>query len=284
LDYRSAIGLSLLNIGIVLVAASAAGRLGIVDYVLSLPELPRKQIPRALERAAWYGHVAMTKRLLQCEEAYGPPPDSHYAPFTPMGYRQFERVSSDKESRWSNFFPLSYQVAETNETDENSHVMRILLLDCRANAAATVDLALQLATESGLQNLFAATLATTIGFNSERALEVLCRHYPAVDAIVLRKASARAEEDRCLRVLYVLLQRNSDHGYQLQDYWNASNVAAGIKHSELISYLITQTLHWREDSVFVRRFVEAAQGGYVSAMKAWERRLCRSADHKLSMS
>jgi ankyrin repeat protein len=285
LDSRSAIGLSLLDIGIVFKAASAAGRLGIVDYVLLIPELPRKHIPRALERAAWYGHVAVMKRFLQCEEAYGPPPHSHYAPFVPREDRQFERVSSDKkESRWSNYFPLPYQVVETNETVENGHIMRILLLGCRANAPTTVELALQLAAESGLQNLVAAALAITIRSDSEQALQVLLRHDPAFDALVLKKACAQAEKEGALRVLYVFLQHNSNHGYKLQNYWNVFDGAASTKHSELISYLVTQTLHWQEDSVFVRRFVQAAQRGYISALKVWEGRLCRFADHKLLMS
>jgi ankyrin repeat protein len=285
LEYRSAIGLSLLDIGILLRASSAAGQLGIVDYVLSLPELPRKHIPRALERAAWYDHVAITKRLLECEEAYGPPPDSYYVPFTTMEDRQCKSVFSDKKkSRWSDYFPLSYQMVETNETAENGHIMRILLLGCRANAPATVELALQLAAESGLQNLFATALAITIGSNSERSLEVLFRHYPTVDEIMLKKACAQAEKDGSLRVLYVLLQYNSDHGYQVENYWNVYDGAARNKHNDLISYLHTQTLHWQDDSVFARTFVEAAQRGYVSALNAWEERLFQFANHELLMS
>jgi ankyrin repeat protein len=52
LDYRFAIGVSLHDIGTVLQAASAAGHFGIVDYILSLSEAPRKDVPRSLERAA----------------------------------------------------------------------------------------------------------------------------------------------------------------------------------------------------------------------------------------
>jgi ankyrin repeat protein len=285
LESRSTIGLSLSDIGIVLKEASAAGRLGIVEYVLLLPELPRKYIPRALERAAWYGHVAITKRLLECEEAYGPPPGSHYAPFTPMGDKQFKRTPSNKkESRWSDYFPLSHQVVETNETAENGHIMRILLLGCRANAPATVELVLELAAESELRNLFTAALTITIGSNSERALKVLLRHFPVIDAIVLKKACAQAEEDGALSVLYVLLQHNSDHGYQIQDYWNVFYGGAYTKHSELISLLVTQTLHCQDDSVFERRFVEAVQGGYVSAVGAWYERLCSFAHHEVILS
>ncbi|KAI4913476.1 hypothetical protein J4E90_005193 [Alternaria incomplexa] len=310
LDHRFAIGLSLLDIGIVLKAASAAGRLGIVDYILLLPDLPRKHIPRALERAAWYGHVAVTKRLLECEEAYGPPPHSRYAPFTPrgqdfiplltsrrllveesckdddfpMGYRQLEEVSSDKESRWSDYFPVLYQVVKTNETTGNGHIMRILLLGCRANTPATVEFALQLAAESELQDVLVAALGITIESDSERALEVLLRHYPVVHATVLKKACAQAEGHSSFRALYVLLAHNSDHGYQLQDYWKVFQGAAITKHSALISYLCTQTLNWQEDSVFARHFVEAAQRGYASAMDTWEIRLCQVVDHKLLMS
>ena len=310
LDHRSVIGLSSLDIGIVLKAASAAGRVGIVDYILLLPELPRKHIPRALERAAWYGHVAVAKRLLECEEAYGPPPDSHYAPWTPfeqelipvptrrrlldkkhrehkdfsMGYRQFEQVSSDKERRWSDYFPVLDQVVKTNETTENGHIMRMLLLGCRANTPATVEFALQLAVESELQNVLAAAITITIGSDSERALGVLFRYYPAVDQIVLKKACAQAEEDGSFRVLYFLFRHNSNHGYQLQDYWKVFQGAATTKHGELISYLHTQTLNLQEDSVFARRFVEAAQRGYASAVITWDRRLCQFVDYKLLMS
>jgi ankyrin repeat protein len=285
LDYRSAIGLSLLDIGIILKIGSAAGRLGIVNHVLSLPELPRKHIPRALELASWYGHVAIIKRLLECEEAYGPPPNSNYVPFLPNEEKQRNRVFSDKKkSRWSDYFPLSYQVVETSETAENSDIVRILLLGCRANAPATVELALELATESGLQNLFATALAVTIGSDSEKALEVLLRHYPTIDAIMLEKACAHAEEDESFRVLYVLLQHDSDHSYQMKNYWKVYTGAVTIKHRDLISYLDTHVQCWQDDSVFLRRFVEAAQRGYVSAMKAWEIRLFQFTDHELLMS
>jgi hypothetical protein len=64
LDHRSAIRLLLSDIGVGLKMASAAGQLGIVDYILCTPDLLGECIPRALERAAWYGHVAVIKRLL----------------------------------------------------------------------------------------------------------------------------------------------------------------------------------------------------------------------------
>jgi ankyrin repeat protein len=294
LESRSTIGLSLSDIGIVLKEASAAGRLGIVEYVLLLPELPRKYIPRALERAAWYGHVAIVKRLLECQEAYGPPPGSHYAPFTPDSYwdpltprrdNGFGRVpDGDKKIRWLNYFPIPYEVVETNETAENGHIARILLQGCRANAPATVEFALELAAEYGLQNLPAVALATTMRSNSGQALEVLLRHYPAVDAIVLEKACVQAEQDEALSALYVLLNHHIDHGYQLQDYWRVFDGAATAKHSRFISHLTTQTLHCREDSLLEKRFIEAAQRGHVSAMEAWEGRLCESPHHKLALS
>jgi ankyrin repeat protein len=294
LDARFVIGLSLLDIGIVLKVASAAGRHGIVDYILSIPDLPRDYIPRALERAAWYGHVAIIKRLLKCQEAYGPPPSSRYAPFTPDSHwvrltprrdNGFGRVpDGDKKIRWLNYFPLPYEVVETNETAENGHIARILLQGCRANAPATVEFALELAAEYGLQNLPAVALATTIRSNSGQALEVLLRHYPAVDAIVLEKACAQAEQDEALSALYVLLNHHIDHGYQLQDYWRVFDGAATAKHSRFISHLTTQTLHCREDSLLEKRFIEAAQRGYVSAMEAWEGRLCESPHHKLALS
>jgi ankyrin repeat protein len=274
--------------------ASAAGRLGIVEYILLLPEPPRKYIPRALERAAWYGHVAIMKRLLECQEAYGPPPGSRYALFTPGSHcvsltrrrdNGFGRVpDDDKKSRWSNYFPLSYEVVEMNETAENGHIARILLQGCRANAPATVEFALELAAEYELQNLPAAALGITIRSNSGQALEVLFRHYPAVDTIVLKKACAQAEEDRALSALYVLLYHNIDHGYQLQDYWRVFDGAATTKHSRFISHLTTQTLHCREDSLLEKRFIEAAQRGYVSAMEAWEGRLRESPHHTLALS
>jgi ankyrin repeat protein len=294
LDARFAIGLSLLDIGIVLKVASAAGRHGIVDYILSIPDPPRDYIPRSLERAAWYGHVAIIKRLLKCQEAYGPPPSSRYAPFTPDSYwvrltprrdNGFGRVpDGDKKIRWLNYFPLPYEVVETNETAENGHIARILLQGCRANAPATVEFALELAAEYGLRNLPAVALATTIRSNSGQALEVLLRHYPAVDAIVLEKACAQAEQDEALSALYVLLNHHIDHGYQLQDYWRIFDGAATAKHSRFISHLTTQTLHCREDSLLEKRFIEAAQRGYVSAMEAWEGRLCGSPHHKLALS
>jgi ankyrin repeat protein len=294
LDARFVIGLSLLDIGIVLKVASAAGRHGIVDYILSIPDLPRDYIPRALERAAWYGHVAIIKRLLKCQEAYGPPPSSRYAPFTPDSHwvrltprrdNGFGRVpDGDKKIRWLNYFPLPYEVVETNETAENGHIARILLQGCRANAPATVEFALELAAEYGLQNLPAVALATTIRSNSGQALEVLLRHYPAVDAIVLEKACAQAEQDEALSALYVLLNHHIDHGYQLQDYWSVFDGAATAKHSRFISHLTTQTLHCRENSLLEKRFIEAAQRGYVSAMEAWEGRLCESPHHKLALS
>ena len=303
LDHRSAIGLSPSNIGIGLKVASAAGQLGIVDHILMTSDSPRKHIPRALERAAWYGHIKIIKRLLECKEAYGPPPDSYYAPFTPKKEKrlktvchdgqlkshlddtQWSKVSSDKKgSRWSDYFPFSYQVLETNETAENGHIMRILLQGCRANAPATVGLALQLAAESGLQNLLAITLPITIQSDSERVLQILCRHNPTIDTIVIEKACAQAEKNESLRVLYNLLKHDGNHDYQMQDYWKVFHGAASTEHSELVSYLCHQTLHLQDDSVFVRRFIEAAQGGYVFAMKTWERRLLQFADFKLFMS
>jgi ankyrin repeat protein len=294
LESRSTIGLSLSDIGIVLMVASAAGCLAIVEYVLLLPEPPRKYIPRALERAAWYGHVAIMKRLLECQEAYGPPPVSRYALFTPDSHcvpltrrrdNGFGRVpDDDRKSRWSNYFPLSYEVVEMNETAENDHIARILLQGCRANAPATVEFALELAAEYELQNLPATALGITIRSNSGQALEVLFRHYPAVDTIVLKKACAQAEEDRALSALYVLLYHNIDHGYQLQDYWRVFDGAATTKHSRFISHLTTQTLHCREDSLLEKRFIEAAQRGYVSAMEAWEGRLRESPHHTLALS
>jgi ankyrin repeat protein len=298
LDYRSSIRLSLYNIGVGLKVASAAGQVGIVDNILGTPDLPGKHIPRALERAAWYGHVAVIKRLLECEEAYGPPPSNHYAPFTPMEYEQpmrakrYRKISqwSDKnfgdkkESRWSDYFCLSRKVVETNETADNGHVMRILLLGCRGNAPDTVELALQLAPESGLQNLFPIALAFTIECDSERALEVLFRHHPSIDTIALKSACAQAEEDRSLRVLYVLIQHNSDHGYQVQNYWDVYDGAAKTKHNDLICYLNTQPPYCRDDSLFAQTFVEAARRGYVSAMKAWEKQLLQSINHELLLS
>jgi ankyrin repeat protein len=285
LDYRSAIGLSSSHIGVALKVASAAGQLGIVDHILSLPDLPGRHIPRAMERAAWYGHVAVIRRLLQCEEAYGPPPDSHYTPFTPRGDTQYKRMCSyKKKARWSDYFPLSYEAVETNEPAETSHIMRILLLGCRGNAPATVELALQLAAESGLRDLFATALAITIESNSELALEVLFRHYPTIEATVLKEACTQAEKEESLRVLYVLLQHNRDHGYQVQDYWNVYDGADRTKHSSLISYLNTQIPNWQDDSVFARTFVEAAQHGYVSALKSWERRLFELFNYDLLMS
>jgi ankyrin repeat protein len=294
LDFRSTIGLSLLDIGTVMLAASAAGRLGIVDYILLLPEPPREYIPPALERAAWYGYVAIMKRLLEYQEAYGPPPGSKYAPFTPDSHwvpltprvdNGFGRVpDDDKKIRWSNYFPVSYEVVKTNETAENGHIARILLQGCRANAPTTVEFALELAAEYGLQNLPAAALATTIGSNSGQALEVLFRHYPTVDAIVLKKACAQAEQDGALSALYVLLHHNIDHGYQLQDYWNVFDAAARAKHSGFISYLTTQTLHCQDDSLFEKRFIEAAQRDHVSAVEAWEGRLCDSSHHETALS
>jgi ankyrin repeat protein len=296
LDHRSAIRLSLSDIGVGLKVASAAGQLGIVDHILCTPDLPGKFISRALERAAWYGHVAVIKRLLQCEEAHGPPPDSYYTPFTPRedSYytpltpredTQYKRLYSDKKkSRWSDYFPLSYEAVETNETAETGHIIRILLLGCRSNAPDTVELALQLAAVSGLQNLFATALAVTIGCNSERVLGVLFQHDSTLDASTLKKACAQAEEDGSLRVLYVLLQYDSDHVYQVQNYWNVYEGAARIKHDDLIYYLDTQPLYWRDDSVFSQTFVEAARRGYVSAMKAWEKRFLQLIDHELLMS
>jgi ankyrin repeat protein len=285
LDHRSAIRLSLSDIGVGLKVASAAGQLGIVDHILCTPDLPGKYISQALERAAWYGHVAVIKRLLQCEEAHGPPPDSYYTPFTPREYTQYKRFYSDeKKSRWSDYFPLSYEAVETNETTETGHIMRILLLGCRSNAPDTVELALQLAAVSGLQNLFATALAITIGCNSERVLGVLFQHDSTLDASTIKKACAQAEEDGSLRVLYVLLQHDSDHVYQVQNYWNVYEGAARTKHDDLICYLDTQPLYWRDDSVFSQTFVEAARRGYVSAMKAWEKRLLQLIDHELLMS
>jgi ankyrin repeat protein len=285
LNYRSAIGLSLSDIGVALKVASAAGQLDIVDHIPLLPDLPEQCIPRALERAAWYGHVTVIKRLLQCEEVYGPPPDSGYTPFTPREDTRYKRVHSDKKkTRWSDYFPLSYEAVDTNETAEMSHIMKILLLGCRGNAPATVELALQLATESVLQDLFATALAITIGSNSELALEVLLRHHPTIEATMLKEACTQAEKEESLRVLYVLLQHNSDHGYRVQDYWNVYNGADRTKHSSLISYLDTQTLNWQDDSVFAQTFVEAAQRGYVSALKSWERRLFQLFNYDLLMS
>ncbi|CAN9288093.1 unnamed protein product [Alternaria alternata] len=285
LNYRSAIGLSLSDIGVALKVASAAGQLDIVDHIPLLPDLPEQCIPRALERAAWYGHVTVIKRLLQCEEVYGPPPDSGYTPFTPREDTRYKRVHSDKKkTRWSDYFPLSYEAVDTNETAEMSHIMKILLLGCRGNAPATVELALQLATESVLQDLFATALAITIGSNSELALEVLLRHHPTIEATMLKEACTQAEKEESLRVLYVLLQHNSDHEYRVQDYWNVYNGADRTKHSSLISYLDTQTLNWQDDSVFAQTFVEAAQRGYVSALKSWERRLFQLFNYDLLMS
>jgi ankyrin repeat protein len=285
LGCRHAIGLSLLDVGIVLQAASTAGRLGIVDYILLLPESPRKDIPRSLERAAWSGHVAIIQRLLECEEAYGPPPDPRYDPFTPAGNKRCEYNSSNrKECQWSHYFPPSSQKVGTNETAENGHILRILLQGCRADEPTTVDLALELATGSGLQNLFAATLPIAIQSNCARVVEVLFQHYPAVDVNDLTKAYAQAEKCGAFSVLYFLLQHKSDHDYQLQDYWNVFEKATIAKHTELVSYLITQTLHCQENSILKRRFVKAAQGGYVSAVEAWFERLCECTEDALVLS
>jgi ankyrin repeat protein len=294
LDCRTTIGLSLFDIGVVLQAASSAGRLGIVDYILLLPESPRKVIPRSLERAAWYGHVAIMRRLLECKEAYGPPSDSRYGPFIPVGDEQCHfryahklshiGLSHKKESQWSDYFSLSYEEVEINETAENGHILRILLQGCRADEPATVNFALELAAGSGLQNLFAAALSIAIRCDSARVAEILFQYCPAIDTIAPKKTFAQAEEHGALSVLYFLLQRNSDHEYQLQDYWNVFDGAAIANHTELVSYLITQTLHCQESSLFERRFVEAAQGGYISAVEAWYEQLCKCAEHALVLS
>jgi ankyrin repeat protein len=147
-----------------------------------------------------------------------------------------------------------------------------------------VELALELSDGSGLQNLSAVALPIATQSQGARAVKVLFQKDPLMDTVALRKTCARAEEDGALSALYFLLQCNIDHGYQLQDYWNVFDGVASAKHSEFLSYLVTQTSLCQDDSVLEKRFVEAAQGGYLSAMELWNRRVCTLANYKLLLA
>jgi ankyrin repeat protein len=283
LNSRSIIGLSLPDIGIVLKTASMAGQLGIVDYILSMPDPLEKHIPRALERAAWYGHVLVMRRLLECVEPCMPP-NAHHELFTPHG--EEARQMRMGEGGWTKYFCTDFfsQWFYTNETTENGHILMILLQGCRADAPATVEFALDLAAGSELQNLFRAALPIAVRSDSARVVEVLFRLHPVIDPVTLGKACAHAEEDESLSVLYFLLSHNKDSGHELQDYWNVFDGAASSKHSELISYLVIRTLHCQDDSMFRKRFFEAAKRGHAPAIKAWGRRLHQSVHNELVLS
>ncbi|KAH7088114.1 ankyrin repeat-containing domain protein [Paraphoma chrysanthemicola] len=276
LECRDTIGVRAHGLGQILQAASVVGHLEIVEYVLALTDVPKEDIPRSLECAAWYGHIPIVERLLEFEEAYGPPPTSGYDPFTPKGRRFCDsKWMSDSETvAWSDYFLTTFSgVDQLNETSANGHILRILLQGCRGDAPATVELALTLAHGSGLQNLFSAALPVAIKSNSARALEVLFRFEPGSDSVVVQNACAQAEKHEALSALYYLLQQQGAEAYDFQDYWEVFEGASRAQHTKLLLYLINRILRSQEDSLLEEKFVEAAQGGHNLAIETWDQRV-----------
>lgn len=285
------IGLAEHAIGEALQAASSAGQLSVVEYILSTSKAPSSYIPTSMERAAWYGHIAILQRLLECEEALGPPPNSSHKPYSAkeqLGrqYRNPLPSETNEECRWSNyFFPdRDSERTEMHETFANGHVLRILLQGCQGDQPGTVQFAFRLSNDFGLRNLPQVALRLAARSNSVHVLKYIFREGAIFEGTAIAKACSEAEACGALPALYFLLQRKAVGVHQLQNFWRVFETAANENFSDLLEHLINETLNLVDDLALEKMFIKAAERGYLSAIQIWYQRVRTFDSYKHTLS
>jgi hypothetical protein len=278
IELGDAIGVLGPGAGKALQAASSAGHLDCVEYILSTSKAPADYISASMESAAWHGHIAIVQRLLECKETRGPPPKSGYEPYsmTDLEVRSCQRSKrGDKTGRGTRYFVNrdDTRPVETHEDATNGHILRGLLQGCRGNQPVIVEYAFHLAEGLGLQNLPQLAFQMAARCDSVQVVQFLSREDNVVEIAAVTKALSEAEAHGALSTLYFLLRRMGDN-YQVQDYWKVFDTATQGDHRGLLLYLTHVVLQHRDDQVLEARFVDAAQRGFLAPLHSWLPRIC----------